>query len=102
MVLTKLDVLTGWKQVPIAVAYDVAGVRHDVMPMTQTDFHHATPIYEYLPGWTEDISGCRTFDELPANCQAYVKRIEELVGVRISSIGVGPGREQSILIHDLL
>ncbi len=102
VVLTKLDVLTGWKELPIVVAYDVQGVRHDVMPMTQTDFHHATPIYEYLPGWSEDITGCRTFDELPATCQAYVKRLEELIGVRISSIGVGPGREQSVLIHDLL
>ena len=86
----------------MVVAYDVQGVRHRVMPMTQTDVHHAVPVYEYLPGWTEDISGCRSFDELPATCQAYVRRLEELIGVRISSIGVGPGREQSIVLHDLL
>ena len=64
-VVTKLDVLTGLDQVPVCVAYDVAGVRHDEMPMSQSDFHHATPIYEYLPGWWEDISACRTFEELP-------------------------------------
>ncbi|AXE37950.1 adenylosuccinate synthase [Acidipropionibacterium virtanenii] len=100
--LTKLDVLTGWEQIPVCVAYDVDGVRHDVMPMTQSDFHHARPIYEYLPGWTEDITGARSFDELPANCQAYVRRLEELIGCRISGIGVGPGREQSVMINDLI
>ncbi|MFT4167015.1 MAG: adenylosuccinate synthase [Microlunatus sp.] len=100
--LTKLDVLTGWKQIPICVAYDVNGVRHDTLPVSQSDFHHATPIYEFLDGWTEDISGCRTFDELPKNTQAYVNRIEELCGARISGIGVGPGREQSIVINSLI
>ena len=62
----------------------------------------AKPIYEYLDGWHEDISGCRSFDELPATCQAYVKRLEELIGCRISGIGVGPGREQSVAINDLI
>ena len=100
--LTKLDILSGWRQIPVCVAYDVNGVRHDVFPMTQSDLHHATPIYEYLPGWTEDISSARTFDDLPANCQAYVRRLEELIGCRISGIGVGPGREQSIAIHSLI
>ena len=100
--LTKLDVLSGWKSIPVCVAYDVDGTRHDVMPVTQSDFHHATPIYEEMPGWSEDISACRDFGELPANCRAYVKRLEELIGCRISGIGVGPGREQSIIINDLL
>ncbi len=100
--LTKLDVLTGWEQIPVCVAYDVDGVRHEAMPMTQSEFHHARPIYEYLPGWTEDITGARSFAELPANCQAYVKRLEELIGCRISGIGVGPGREQSVMINDLI
>ena len=100
--LTKLDILTGWEKIPVCVAYEVNGVRTDVLPMTQTDFHHAVPVYEYLDGWSEDISGCRTFEELPANTQAYVRRLEELVRCRISGIGVGPSREQSIPIHDLL
>ena len=100
--LTKLDVLSGWKSIPVCVAYDVDGTRHDVMPVTQSDFHHATPIYDEMPGWSEDISACRDFGELPANCRAYVKRLEELIGCRISGIGVGPGREQSIIINDLL
>ena len=57
--MTKLDVLSSWERVPVCVAYDVDGVRHDEMPMTQTEFHRATPIYEYLDGWGEDISACR-------------------------------------------
>ena len=100
-VLTKLDVLTGIESIPVCVAYDVDGVRFDEMPVNQTDFHHAKPIYEYLPGWSEDISTCRTLADLPANAQAYVKRIEELSGARMSVIGVGPGRHESIVIHPL-
>lgn len=100
--LTKLDVLTGWERIPVCVGYTVGAGRHDVMPMTQNEFTAAEPIYEELDGWTEDISGCRTFDELPKNTQAYVNRLEELCGARISGIGVGPSREQSIVVHDLL
>lgn len=100
--LTKLDVLTGIGEIPICVAYDVDGVRHDEMPMTQTDFHHATPIYETMPAWDEDITGCRTFEELPEKAQDYVKRLEELSGCRMSYIGVGPGRDQTIVINDIL
>ncbi len=100
--LTKLDVLSGWDRIPVCVGYDVRGERHDVMPMTQSEVHHAKPIYEYLAGWTEDISSARSFDDLPANCQAYVKRLEVLSGCRISGIGVGPGREESIVINELL
>jgi adenylosuccinate synthase len=100
--LTKLDVLSGLETVPICVAYDVDGVRHDEMPMTQTEFHHATPVYEEMPGWFEDLRHCRTFAELPANAQAYVRRLEELSGARVSVIGVGPGRDENVVVHDLL
>ena len=100
--LTKLDILTGWEQIPICVGYEIDGVRHDTMPMTQTEFHHAKPIYEYAEGWSEDISGCRNFSDFPAATRAYVKRLEELVGVRISGIGVGPGRGEVVMVHDLL
>jgi adenylosuccinate synthase len=100
--LTKLDVLTGLDSVPICVAYDIDGTRHDEMPMTQTAFHHARPVYEQMPGWWEDISDCRAVSDLPANAQAYVRRLEELSGARMSVLGVGPGREQNVLIHDLL
>ncbi len=100
--LTKLDILSGWKQIPVCVAYEVNGERTEHVPMTQTDFHHAKPVYEVLDGWAEDISGARRFADLPKNCQAYVRRLEELVGCRISGIGVGPSREQVVMLHDLL
>ncbi|MDR2930258.1 MAG: adenylosuccinate synthase [Propionibacteriaceae bacterium] len=100
--VTKLDVLTGWEKIPVIVGYDVNGVRHDDMPMTQTELHHSTPVYEYADGWTEDISSARSFTDLPANAQRYIRRLEELIGVRVSGIGVGPGREQTVMIHDLL
>ena len=64
--------------------------------MTQTDFHHATPVYEELAGWLEDISGCRSFDDLPENAQRYVRALEEMTGARISAIGVGPDRAQIV------
>ncbi|RNI25267.1 adenylosuccinate synthase [Flexivirga caeni] len=101
-VLTKLDVLSGLEQVPVCVAYDVDGVRHDEMPADQSAFHHATPIYEELPGWFEDISACRRYEELPENCRAYVEFVEQRIGARISVIGVGPGRSEVIVRHDLL
>ncbi|WP_026529946.1 adenylosuccinate synthase [Haematomicrobium sanguinis] len=100
--LTKLDVLTGIEQIPVCVAYDVDGVRHDEMPMTQTEFHHAKPIFEYLPGWTEDISGAKTLDDLPANARDYVLTLEKMSGTRFSAIGVGPDRDQTIVINDLV
>ncbi|ANN14451.1 adenylosuccinate synthase [Amycolatopsis orientalis] len=100
--LTKLDVLSGLEKVPVCVGYEVDGFRTYDMPMTQTDVHHALPIYEELPGWFEDISGCRSFEELPANARAYVERLEELSGARISAIGVGPGREQTIVRHEFV
>ncbi|MET0523325.1 MAG: adenylosuccinate synthase [Nocardioides sp.] len=101
-VLTKLDVLSGLEQVPVCVAYDVDGVRHDEMPVNQTDFHHAVPIYEYFPGWWEDISGARSLEDLPANARAYVKTLEEMSGARMSAVGVGPDRDETVVLHDLL
>lgn len=100
--LTKLDVLTGWEKIPVCVAYDIDGKRSEELPMTQTEFHHAKPIYEYLPGWSEDISGAKTLADLPANAQSYVKFLEDISGTRISAIGVGQDRDATISLHDLL
>jgi adenylosuccinate synthase len=100
--LTKLDVLSGLEKVPVCVGYEVDGFRTEDMPMTQTDVHHAVPVYEEMPGWWEDISQCRSYEELPANARAYVERLEELSGARISAIGVGPGREQTIVRHEFV
>ena len=101
-VLTKLDVLTGIAEIPVCVAYDVDGKRFDEMPVNQTDFHHAKPIYQNFPGWTEDISKCRTFAELPKNAQDYIVALEAMSGARISAIGVGPARDAIIVRHDML
>ncbi|MDR6939726.1 adenylosuccinate synthase [Arcanobacterium hippocoleae] len=102
IVITKLDVLTGLAQIPVCVAYDIDGQRVEDMPDSQTAMHHAKPIYEYFPGWEEDISECKTFADLPENAQQYILQLERLSGCRISSIGVGPGREQTIVRTPLL
>ncbi len=101
-VLTKLDVLTGWEKVPVCVAYEVDGRRCDEIPMTQTDFHHATPVYELLDGWTEDLSAARVFEDLPVNAQLYVRALEQMSGAPFSSIGVGPDREQTLQLRPLV
>ncbi len=102
IVLTKLDVLGGLEQIPVCMAYEVDGVRTEEVPAFQADFQKATPIYEYLPGWSEDISGCRTFEELPQAAQDYVLFLEKVSHCRISSIGVGPGREEMIIRRELM
>lgn len=100
--LTKLDVLTGWEQIPVCVAYEIDGKRVEELPYSQTDFHHAKPVYEMLPGWNEDISKAKSFSDLPKNAQAYVKALEEMSGAPISAIGVGPGRTETIEINSFL
>lgn len=101
-VLTKLDVLTGIERIPVCIAYDVDGTRFDEVPVNQSDFHHAVPIYEEFPGWSEDISGAREFSELPKNAQDYVLALEAMSGSRISAIGVGPARDAIISRHELI
>ena len=102
LVMTKLDVLTGHETIPVCVAYDIDGTVTQEMPLTQSDFHHAAPVYEELPGWSEDISEVRSFADLPQAAQDYVLRIEELARCRISAIGVAPGREATISRHSLI
>ena len=100
--LTKLDVLTGWEKIPVCVAYEVDGVRIEELPASQTDFHHAKPIYEYLPGWKENISKAKSVDDLPNNAKEYVKFLEKVSGAPVSAIGVGPGRDETIVVRDLI
>ena len=101
-VLTKLDVLSGISSIPVCVGYLVDGVRVDEMPLTQSDVHHAEPVYEHFAGWTADLSAARTFDDLPKEAQSYVLALEDLSGARISAVGVGPGRDQTVVRHPLL
>jgi adenylosuccinate synthase len=100
--ITKLDVLSSLDKVPVCVAYDVHGRRYDEIPMTQTDFHHASPVYEYLDGWWEDISGAREFSDLPKNAQAYVRAVEDMIGAPVAAVGVGPRRDQTVQLRDVL
>src|SRR6516225_3135901 len=100
--ITKLDVLSGLEKVPVCVAYDVAGTRHDEIPMTQTEFHHATPVYEYLDGWWEDLSGVREFAGLPRNAQAYVRAVGEIIGAPVAAVGTGPRRDQTLQLRPLI
>jgi len=100
--LTKLDVLTGWEKIPVCVAYEVDGIRVEELPASQTDFHHAKPIYEYLPGWKENISKAKSVEDLPNNAREYVKFLEKVSGAPISAIGVGPGRDETIVVRDLI
>jgi outer membrane protein TolC len=96
------DILSGLEKVPVCVAYDVHGKRHDEIPMTQTDFHHAVPVYEYLDGWWEDISQAREFSDLPKNAQAYVRAVEGLIGAPVCAVGVGPRRDQTVQLREVL
>ena len=100
--LTKLDVLTGWEKIPVCVAYEIDGKRVEELPASQSDFHHAKPIYEYLPGWSEDISKARKLSDLPINAQGYIKFLEKISGAPISAIGVGPGRDETIQIREFI
>ena len=100
--VTKLDVLSGLEQVPVCVAYDVDGTRHTEMPMTQTEFHHAVPVYEFFDGWWEDLSEAREFGELPRNARDYVRALEEMIAAPVAAVGTGPRRDQTLQLRPLL
>ena len=100
--ITKLDVLSGLEKVPVCVAYDVGGTRHDEIPMTQTEFHHATPVYEYLDGWWEDISTAKEFADLPPSAQRYIKALEDMIGAPVAAVGTGPRRDQTLQLRPLV
>ncbi|ACU94840.1 Adenylosuccinate synthetase [Cryptobacterium curtum DSM 15641] len=99
MALTKLDVLSSFERIKVCVGYRADGKVYEYFPMQQSALYpkHVEPIYEELPGWQgRDITGCRSFEELPANAQRYVTYLEELCGVAMSIIAVGPDRDQTI------
>jgi adenylosuccinate synthase len=95
--LTKLDILSHFDPIKIAIAYESDGTRYDEFPRQQSVLYHCTPIYEELEGWNVDISKVASYDDLPLAAKAYVERVEELSGVRVSSVGVGPGREATLM-----
>ena len=95
--ITKLDVLSQFDTIKVCTAYDCDGQIVHAAPENQTLFHHAKPVYEELPGWKQDISGCRSFDELPQAAQDYIAFLENHAGVQVSIVAVGPSREQTIM-----
>jgi adenylosuccinate synthase len=95
--VTKLDVLSAFDQLPVAVAYRVDGEVTDEWPMTQTQLHHAEPVYEQFEGWREDVTGVTRYADLPKAARAYVEAVEKLSGVPVTAVFVGPAREQTLL-----
>ena len=100
LAITKLDVLTTLNPVKICVAYDVDGVQRDTIPATIKELERCRPVFEELPGWQEDLRGVRRYEDLPANTKNYLKRVEELVGVPIQIVSVGPDREETIVVQN--
>ncbi|MBM6615838.1 adenylosuccinate synthase [Desemzia sp. RIT804] len=99
--LNSIDVLSGLKTVKICIAYERNGEKILHYPASLKELAECTPVYEEMPGWEEDITSCRTLEELPDNARNYVKRISDLVGVRISTFSVGPDRDQTNILEDV-
>jgi adenylosuccinate synthase len=97
--ITKLDVLSGLDKVPVCVSYEIDGTFHDEIPMTQTEFHHAKPVYEYLDGWDGDISGARSLTDLPAGARRYVEALQDMIGAPVCAVGVGARRDQTLQLR---
>ncbi len=100
--LGHLDVLSGLEKVKIGVAYKINGVETCNMPEDMAHISNIEPVYEKLPGWDGDLSKSRSMNDLPKECAQYVKRVEELIGIPIASISVGPGRDETIIIPGVL
>ncbi|MDE2950062.1 MAG: adenylosuccinate synthase [Chloroflexota bacterium] len=98
LMLTKMDILSGFDELKLAVAYQIDGKRHEYPPVTNEQLERAVPVYETLPGWRDDITGCRALEELPAAARNYVERVAELCEVPIKSVSVGPEREQLVRV----
>lgn len=98
MAMTNLDGLDQMDTVKICTAYKLGDELLDVPPALVEDWEHCEPVYEELPGWKQDITGCTSWEQLPENCKAYVKRFGEVIGCPVGSVGVGPDREQTITV----
>jgi adenylosuccinate synthase len=100
--VTKLDVLSGLDKVPVCVGYEIDGTVRSEVPMTQTEFHHAIPVYEYFDGWWEDISQARDLSELPPNARTYLLALQDMIGAPVAAVGVGPRRDQTLQLRPLI
>jgi adenylosuccinate synthase len=98
--LTKLDVLDGLDEIKICVGYKLGGQVIDYFPTSQADQQNIEPIYETVPGWQESTFGARSWADLPAAAVKYVRRVEELIGARVTLLSTSPERDDTILMHD--
>lgn len=101
LVITKIDVLSAFDEIKVCTGYEIDGQIFDTIPASVEMVARAKAVYETFPGWQCDITGIRTFDDLPENCKAYLKRIEDFTDTRISLVSVGPDRENNILINEI-
>lgn len=95
--LTKLDVLQNLPQLKICIAYELNGEKFEYLPQNAGELDEVKPLYDIMPGFEDDLESCKTFDDLPEEARAYVKRIEEILGVPVEYVSTGPGREQTII-----
>ena len=101
MSINSIDVLTGLETVKICTAYELDGKEITEYPANLNELNRCKPIFEELPGWTEDVTSCKSLDELPDNARRYLERISELCNVKISIFSVGPDRNQTNLLENL-
>ncbi|MCH1940857.1 adenylosuccinate synthase [Holdemania massiliensis] len=101
LVVTKIDVLSQFKTLPVCIGYELNDKVTTSIPASLEEYAKAKPVYRMMEGWEEDITGIRKFEELPENCRKYLALIEEITGTRISLVSVGPDRENNIILHDL-
>lgn len=101
VVMTKIDVLTGFETLKICTGYEIDGKIYNSVPAMTEKLYNAKPIYEELKGWTEDITAIREYDKLPENCKKYLKRVEEILGCPITMVSVGPDRSQNIFLREI-
>ncbi len=99
--ITKIDVLSGLKEIPVCVAYEINGKQYDTVPASLKDYAAAKPVYKVFKGWEEDISNISKFEDLPETCQEYVKFIEEYTGTPVALVSVSPEREGNIILHNI-
>lgn len=101
LALMLFDVMSGLDKVKICVAYELDGKRIESIPSTIPQFQRCKPVYIELPGWKEDISGIKSFDELPQQAKDYIGKIEELTNIKVAVLSVGPDRLQTVMLHDI-
>ncbi|MGL4403176.1 MAG: adenylosuccinate synthase [Fusobacteriaceae bacterium] len=101
IVITKIDCLSGLDTIKICTAYEIDGKIYKSVPASTESLARAIPVYEELPGWSEDISNMKTYEELPENCKNYIKRMEEFLGCPITVVSVGPDRTQNIFLREI-